>query len=66
MTRESTGAGPKTAEQAYRAWHSFWDWLATAHADALPAAPFDDPRTQPVEPSAAWLSARYRDWQSGS
>jgi hypothetical protein len=56
--------GPDTAEQAYRALQDFWDWLATEHADARPAVPLDDPHSQPVAPSAAWLSARYRDWQS--
>jgi hypothetical protein len=61
---ESAGATPDTAEHAYWAWQGFWDSLATAHADALPAAPLDDPHTQPVAPSAAWLSVRYRDWQS--
>ena len=60
----SAGAAPDTVANAYLAWQGFWDWLATAHADALPAAPLDDPHTQPVAPSAAWLSAQYRDWQS--
>jgi hypothetical protein len=58
------GATPDTAEHACLAWQRFWDSLATAHADALPAAPLDDPHTQPAAPRAAWLSARYRDWQS--
>ena len=66
VATESTGAAPDTVEQAYLAWQGFWDWLATAHADTLPAAPLDDPHTQPVTPSAAWLSARYRDWRSRS
>jgi hypothetical protein len=60
----SAGAAPDTVANAYRAWQGFWDWLATGHADALPAAPLDDPHTQPVAPSAEWLSAQYRDWQS--
>ncbi len=60
---QSAGAEPDSAEQAYRTLTPFWDWLANAHADALPDAPLDDPHTQPVAPSAAWLSARYRDWQ---
>lgn len=64
--RRRTASAPDTAEQAYLAWQDFWDWLATAHADALPDAPLDDPHTQPVAPSAAWLSVRYRDWQSRS
>jgi hypothetical protein len=63
---QAAGAQPETAEQAYRALQAFWDWLATEHADALPEAPLDDPHTQPVVPSAAWLSARYRDWQARS
>ena len=61
---ESAGAAPASAQQAYLAWQGFWDWLATAHADALPSTPLDDPHTQPVAPSAAWLSARYRAWRS--
>jgi hypothetical protein len=59
-----SAAAPDTVANAYLAWQGFWDRLATAHADALPAAPLDDPRTQPVAPSAAWLSAQYRDWLS--
>ena len=60
------GAEPDSPEQAYLAMQAFWDWLATAHADALPDAPLDDPHTQPVAPSAAWLAARYQDWQDRS
>ena len=59
-----SAAAPDTVEQTYLAWQAFWDWLATAHADALPSTPLDDPHTQPVAPSAAWLSARYRAWRS--
>jgi hypothetical protein len=62
----TAGAAPDSAEQAYVTLQAFWDWLASAHADALPDAPLDDPHTQPVAPSAAWLSARYRDWQDHS
>ena len=60
----SAGAAPDTVENAYLAWQGCWDWLAAAHADALPAAPLDDPRTQPVASRAEWLSAQYRYWQS--
>ena len=63
---EGGGTAPATAQQAYHAWQDFWDWLANAHADALPDAPLDDPHIQPVAPTDAWLSARYRDWQSRS
>ena len=66
MAAERAGAAPDTVEQAYLAWRDFWDWLATSHADALPDAPLDDPHTQPVAPSAAWLASRYRDWRGGS
>lgn len=62
----TVGAAPDSAEQAYRALQAFWDWLASVHADALPDAPLDEPQAQPVAPSAAWLSARYRDWQDYS
>jgi hypothetical protein len=62
----TAGAEPDSAEQAYLALQAFWDWLASAHADALPDAPLNDPHTQPVAPNAAWLSARYRDWQAHS
>ena len=62
--KESAGVLPDSKENAYVAWQGFWDWLAAGHADALPAAPLDDPHTQAVAPSAAWLSAQYRDWQS--
>ena len=61
---ESAGAAPDTVEKAYLAWQGFWDWLATAHADAPPGAPLDDPHGQPVASSTAWLSRQYRDWQS--
>ena len=66
MAMQSAGAEPDTVANAYQAWQGYWDWLATAHADALPDAPLDDPHTQPVAPSAARLSARYRDWQAHS
>jgi hypothetical protein len=62
----AAGAEPDSAEQAYLALQPFWDWLASAHAYALPDASLDDPHTQPAAPSAAWLSARYRDWQDHS
>jgi hypothetical protein len=62
----TAGAQPNTMENAYLACQDFWDWLATEYADASPAAPLDDPHTQAVAPSAAWLSARYRDWQDHS
>jgi hypothetical protein len=62
----SAGAEPDSAEQAYRALQGFWDWLASAHADAASDAPLDDPQTQPVAPSGVWLSARYREWQDHS
>jgi len=66
VATELAGRAPDTVDQAYLARQDFWDWLATSHADALPDAPLDDPHTQPVTPSAGWLSARYRDWQGGS
>jgi hypothetical protein len=66
VAADSGSAAPGTVEQAYLTRRGFWDWLATAHADALPDAPLDDPHTQPVAASAAWLSARYRDWRSHS
>jgi hypothetical protein len=66
VATELGGPMPDTVEQAYLARQGFWDWLATSHADVLPDAPLDDPHTQPVAPSAAWLAARYRDWQGGS
>lgn len=66
VATHSAGAERDRAEAAYLAFREFWDWLATAHADALPDAPLDDPHTQPVAPSLAWLSARYRDWQDRS
>jgi hypothetical protein len=57
------GAAPRTVERAYRARRDFWDWLAGEQADAPPGAPPTEPHAEPVAPSAAWLSARYRDWQ---
>ena len=44
--KESAGAVPDREANAYVAWQGFWDWLAAGHADALPAAPLDDPHTQ--------------------
>jgi hypothetical protein len=61
---QSAGGAPDTVANAYVAWQGFWDWLAATHADALPAAPLDDPHPRPAAPSAAWLSAQHRDWQS--
>ena len=66
VAMQSAGAAPDNAERAYLALQGFWDWLASAHADALPDAPLDEPHTQPIAPSAAWLSARYQDWQDHS
>ena len=56
-------AAPDTAERAYQARQEFWDWLAAEQADTPPGAPSDEPHGQPVAPSAAWLGARYKDWQ---
>ncbi len=56
-------AAPDTVEQAYLARREFWDWLATEQADTPPGTPMDEPHERPTAPSAAWLSARYRDWQ---
>ena len=57
------GAAPRTVERAYRTRRDFWDWLAGEQADAPPEAPPGEPHGRPVAPSAAWLGARYRDWQ---
>ena len=66
LAAEGAGPVPDTVDQAYLAQRDFWDWLATSHADVLPDAPLEDPHTQPVASSAAWLAARYRDWQGAS
>ena len=55
---------PATVEEAYLARQAFWDWLAAEQADAPPEAPLAGLHEQPVAPSAAWLSARYQDWQN--
>ncbi len=63
LRMETPGAAPGTVEQAYAARREFWDWLATEQADTPPGTPMDEPHERPTAPSAAWLSARYRDWQ---
>lgn len=60
----AAGDVPATVEEAYRAQREFWDWLAGEQADAPPEAPVTGVHEQPVAPTAAWLGARYQDWQN--
>ena len=60
---QSAGAAPDTVEKAYLAWQGFGTGWRRRMPMRCPA-PLDDPHTQPVAPSAEWLSAQYRDWQS--
>ena len=63
LRTEAPDAAPGSVEQAYLARRDFWDWLADEQADSPPGTPMDEPHERPAAPSAAWLSARYRDWQ---
>jgi hypothetical protein len=63
LRTEDSSAAPGTAEEAYLAQKEFWDWLAGEHAGVPPEGPSTGSHEQPVAPSAAWLSARYREWQ---
>jgi hypothetical protein len=60
---EALGAAPRSVEHAYAARREFWDWLAGEQADTPAVTPGSDARQEPVAPSAAWLGARFRDWQ---
>jgi hypothetical protein len=63
LRAQGARTAPRSVERAYAARREFWDWLAAEQADTPPAAPGPDAGQEPVAPSAAWLSARFAEWQ---
>jgi hypothetical protein len=63
LRAQGARTAPRSVERAYAARREFWDWLAAEQAGTPPDAPGEDAQEEPVAPGAAWLSARFAEWQ---